>query len=41
MSIEERIKEAMKLLRGGYIDAAYDQLEEALRELAKVEEQRG
>jgi len=41
MSTEERIREAMKLLIGGYIEAAYEQLEEALRELAKVEEQRG
>jgi hypothetical protein len=28
-------------LIGGYIEAAYEQLEEALRELAKVEKQRG
>lgn len=38
MNTAELILEAMKLLRGGYIDAAYDKLEEALRELEDVDE---
>lgn len=38
MTVAERIEEAMRLLRGGYIDAAYEMLDEALRELKKVDE---
>lgn len=35
------ILEAMKLLRGGYIDAAYDKLEEVLLEFEKLDESSG